>query len=60
MTKAEAALLYASWGWHVLPVVPGGKAPANQHGVKDAPASRSARTVSHWSAVSLGIRTTPP
>jgi hypothetical protein len=47
MTKAEAALLYASWGWHVLPVVPGGKAPASQHGVKDAPASSSARTVSH-------------
>lgn len=36
MTKAEAALTYASWGWHVLPVVPNGKAPATQHGVKDA------------------------
>lgn len=28
MTKAEAALLYASWGWHVLPVVPGGQGPS--------------------------------
>lgn len=36
MTKAEAALLYASWGWHVLPVVPNGKVPATQHGHKDA------------------------
>ena len=35
-TKAEAALIYASWGWHVLPVVPNGKVPATQHGVKDA------------------------
>ena len=36
MTRAEAALLYASWGWHVLPVLPGGKAPACAHGVHDA------------------------
>jgi len=35
-TKAEAAIIYASWGWHVLPVVPNGKVPATQHGVKDA------------------------
>ena len=35
-TKAEAALFYASWGWHVIPVVPNGKVPATQHGVKDA------------------------
>jgi hypothetical protein len=35
-TKAEAALIYASWGWHVIPVVPNGKVPATQHGVKDA------------------------
>jgi hypothetical protein len=35
-TKAEAALTYASWGWHVIPVVPNGKVPATQHGVKDA------------------------
>lgn len=36
ITKGEAALAYASWGWHVLPVVPNGKTPATQHGVKDA------------------------
>lgn len=36
MTKIEAALAYASWGWHVLPVVPNGKVPATQHGVNDA------------------------
>lgn len=35
-TKAEAALTYASWGWQVIPVVPNGKVPATQHGVKDA------------------------
>jgi len=35
-SKAEAALTYASWGWHVIPVVPNGKVPATQHGVKDA------------------------
>lgn len=36
MTKAEAALIYASWGWRVLPVVPNGKIPATRHGVNDA------------------------
>jgi hypothetical protein len=36
LTKAQAALTYASWGWHVIPVVPNGKIPATQHGVKDA------------------------
>lgn len=36
MTKLEAALIYASWGWRVLPVVPNGKLPATQHGVHDA------------------------
>lgn len=35
-SNAEAALAYASWGWHVIPVVPNGKVPATQHGVKDA------------------------
>jgi hypothetical protein len=35
-TKSEAALMYASLGWHVIPVVPNGKVPATQHGVKDA------------------------
>lgn len=31
-----AALEYASWGWPVLPLVPGGKVPATAHGVHDA------------------------
>jgi hypothetical protein len=34
--KIDAALLYASWGWRVLPVVPNGKVPATAHGVNDA------------------------
>jgi RecA/RadA recombinase len=36
ITKLEAALAYAAWGWYVLPVLPNGKVPATQHGVKDA------------------------
>ena len=36
MNKREAALAYASWGWHVLPVVPNGKVPATRHGVHDS------------------------
>jgi len=36
MTKIEAALTYASWGWHIIPVVPNGKVPATAHGVNDA------------------------
>ena len=36
MTRLEAALTYASWGWHVLPVLPNAKAPASPHGIKDA------------------------
>ena len=35
-TKLEAALAYASWGWHVLPVAPNEKVPATAHGVHDA------------------------
>ena len=35
-SKLEAALAYASWGWHVLPVVPNEKIPATAHGVHDA------------------------
>jgi hypothetical protein len=34
--KLEAALQYASFGWHVLPVVPNEKLPASLHGVNDA------------------------
>lgn len=32
----DAALLYASWGWPVFPLRPGGKTPLTQHGFKDA------------------------
>ena len=35
-TMLTAALEYASWGWPVLPLAPGGKVPATQHGVHDA------------------------
>ena len=45
-TKAEAALIYASWGWHVIPVVPNGKVPAAQHGVKDA--TTDPEQISRW------------
>lgn len=45
-TKLEAALAYASWGWHVLPVVPNGKVPATQHGVKDA--TTDAEQIIRW------------
>lgn len=45
-TKAEAAQIYASWGWHVLPVVPNGKVPATQHGVKDA--TTNAEQIARW------------
>lgn len=36
MSLLDAALTYASWGWPVLPLVPGGKVPATAHGVHDA------------------------
>lgn len=45
-SKAEAALIYASWGWHVIPVVPNGKIPATQHGVKDA--TTDAEQIARW------------
>jgi hypothetical protein len=35
-TKLDAALEYASWGWHVLPLIPNDKRPASAHGVHDA------------------------
>ena len=45
-TKIEAALTYASWGWHVIPVVPNGKIPATQHGVRDA--TVDAEQIARW------------
>ena len=45
-SKAEAALIYASWGWHVIPVVPNGKVPATQHGVNDA--TTDAEQIARW------------
>ena len=36
ITKLDAALTYASWGWRVLPVVANDKRPATAHGVHDA------------------------
>lgn len=35
-TKLQAALAYASWGWHVLPLIQNDKRPACAHGVHDA------------------------
>lgn len=46
MQKGEAALLYASWGWRVLPVVPNGKLPATQHGVHDA--TTNPEVIARW------------
>lgn len=45
-SKTEAALQYAAWGWRVLPVVPGGKAPATAHGVRDA--TTDAGQIARW------------
>jgi hypothetical protein len=36
ISKLDAALLYASWGWRVIPVLPNEKRPASAHGVNDA------------------------
>lgn len=38
--------MYASWGWHVIPVLPNGKIPATQHGVKDA--TTDAEQIARW------------
>jgi len=45
-SKIDAALAYASWGWHVLPVVPNGKTPATAHGVHDA--TTNAEQIRAW------------
>lgn len=36
ISKLDAALAYASWGWRVLPVIENDKRPATAHGVNDA------------------------
>jgi hypothetical protein len=46
MTKLEVALAYASWGWHVLPVVQNGKVPATRHGVHDS--TTDASKIKQW------------
>lgn len=45
----DAALRYASWGWPVLPLAPGSKLPATQHGVHDATCDE-ARIRQWWTA----------
>ena len=45
-SKIDSALAYASWGWHVLPVVPNGKTPATAHGVHDA--TTDAEQIKAW------------
>ena len=46
MSKIEAALRYAEWGWCVLPVVPNGKIPATAHGVNDA--TKDPEQIKRW------------
>ena len=46
MSLLDAALTYASWGWPVLPLVPGGKVPATAHGVHDA--TTDPGTIRQW------------
>jgi len=46
MTNIKQALEYASWGWHVLPVVKNGKNPATLHGVNDA--TTEPITINRW------------
>jgi hypothetical protein len=46
VTRLEAALAYASWGWPVLPIVPNGKLPATAHGVHDATTDEA--TIRKW------------
>ena len=36
MKKIDAALLYASWGWWVFPLIPNAKTPYTKHGFLDA------------------------
>lgn len=55
----DAALLYASWGWPVFPLRPGGKSPLTQHGFKDA--TRDTTQIRRWwtstPAANIGLPT---
>lgn len=56
---ADAALLYASWGWPVFPLRPGDKAPLTRHGFKDA-TTDPARIRRWWAetpAANIGLPT---
>ncbi|ATL69870.1 bifunctional DNA primase/polymerase [Nocardia terpenica] len=55
----DAALVYASWGWPVFPLRPGGKVPATRHGFKDA-TTDTARIRAWWKAMpgaNIGLAT---
>jgi len=46
ISRLDAALWYASVGWHVLPVQPNSKLPATQHGVHDA--TTDTKQIERW------------
>lgn len=53
----EAALKYASHGWHVFPCMPRQKVPATKHGIKDATTNldQIRRWWSRWSTANVTI-----
>jgi len=46
LSKLEAALVYASWGWKVIALLPNDKKPATAHGVHDA--TSDLETIKSW------------
>lgn len=62
LTLIDAALRYASDGWHVFPLQPRGKAPLTPHGFKDA--TRDPDLIrswwSRWVDANIGIATGEP
>lgn len=56
---AEAALRYASAGWHVLPLVPRAKTPRTRHGLLEANNQESVVQAwwDHWPDANIGLRT---